>query len=112
MTGPIRSWQAAMAYRFLFLFCLIAFNCSAPAFAATPDPVRFGNTIEMGDLHAAGTWLDQGLDPDFTADRLGSGLMIGAWEGNIPMMELFLRHGADINFVNTAGEQALMLAAW
>lgn len=101
-----------MLYRFFFLFCLIAFNCGTSAYAAPPDPVRFGNTIEMGDLRAAGNWLDEGLDPNFAADRLGSGLMIAAWEGNIPMMELFLRHGADINFVNAADEQALMLAAW
>lgn len=101
-----------MRYRFLFLLCVIAFNCGASAYAAAPDPVSFGNSIEMGDLRAAGEWLDQGLDPNFAADRLGSGLMIGAWEGNVPMMELFLRHGADINFVSATGEQALMLAAW
>ncbi|TRZ91553.1 MAG: ankyrin repeat domain-containing protein, partial [Rhodocyclaceae bacterium] len=39
-------------------------------------------------------------------------MMIGAWEGNIPMMELFVAHGADINKANSFGEQALLHAAW
>jgi tetratricopeptide (TPR) repeat protein len=38
--------------------------------------------------------------------------MIGAWEGNIPMMELFVSRGADINKLNSNGEQALLHAAW
>ncbi len=96
--------------RFLALFlCLSSAHC---VWAATPDPVRFGVMIEAGDLDAAQQWLDEGLDPNFEADRIGSGLMIGAWEGNIPMMELFVRHGADVNYVSVRGEQALMHAAW
>jgi uncharacterized protein len=80
--------------------------------AALPDPVRFGVAVELGDIGRAKDWLDQGLDPDFLADRIGSGLMIGAWEGNIAMMELFLSRGADLNRTNRIGEQALQLAAW
>ena len=38
--------------------------------------------------------------------------MIGAWEGNIEMMALFVGHGADVNRVSPIGEQALQLAAW
>jgi hypothetical protein len=38
---------------------------------------------------------------------IGSGLMIGAWEGNMPMMDLFHSRGADINKANHLGEQAL-----
>jgi ankyrin repeat protein len=68
--------------------------------------------MELGDLGAARAWLERGLDPDFMADRIGSGLMIGAWEGNIAMMELFYSRGADVNKSNAAGEQALLLAAW
>jgi FOG: Ankyrin repeat len=107
-------WQVLFmlirALRLLLLFiCLSGAPC---AFADMPDPVRFGVLIEAGDLDAAQQWLDEGLDPNFEADRIGSGLMIGAWEGNIPMMELFLRHGADVNYVNARGEQALMHAAW
>ena len=83
-----------------------------PAQATGPDPVRFGNAIELGDMDMARKWLAAGLAPDFVADRIGSGLMIAAWEGNIPMMQLFLEHGADIDHVSPIGEQALQLAAW
>lgn len=77
-----------------------------------PDPVRFGAAMELGDLEQARKWLDQGLPPDYMADRIGSGLMIGAWEGNLALMELFYSRGADVNRENAAGEQALLLAAW
>lgn len=85
---------------------------AATAQAALPDPVRFGTAMEVGDLRAAARWLAEGLDPDFEAHSLGTGLMIGAWEGNIAQMELFLGHGANINFVSRTGEQALLYAAW
>lgn len=77
-----------------------------------PEPTRFGVVMELGDMAQAKAWLDQGLPPDYMADRVGSGLMIGAWEGNLPLMELFYSRGADVNLVNSAGEQALLLAAW
>ena len=89
---------------------LIVFPSGARA--QLPDPVRFGVAMEMGDLAAAKRWLDEGLDPDFFADRIGTGLMIGAWEGNIQLMELFRSRGADVNKANDSGEQALMHAAW
>lgn len=77
-----------------------------------PDPVEFGVRIEMGDIGRAREWLDRGLDPDFIGDRIGTGLMIAAWEGNLPLMELFVSRGADLNKVNNKGETALMHAAW
>ena len=77
-----------------------------------PDPVEFGVRIEMGDISQARVWLERGLDPDFIGDRIGTGLMIAAWEGNLPLMELFVSKGADINKTNNLGEQALMHAAW
>jgi ankyrin repeat protein len=77
-----------------------------------PDPARFGVAIELGELAQARAWLDQGLDPDYMADKIGSGLMIAAWEGNLPMLELFFERGANIHLVNHVGEQALLLAAW
>jgi hypothetical protein len=80
--------------------------------AVLPDPVAFGVAMEVGDMDKARQWLDEGLPPNFLADRIGSGLMIAAWEGNIPLMELFVQRGANINFVNRNGEQALQLAAW
>lgn len=82
------------------------------AHAALPDPVRFGIVMEMGDVEQAREWLNEGLPPGFLADHIGTGLMIGAWEGNIPLMELFLSRGARIDQENSAGEQALQLAAW
>lgn len=80
--------------------------------ASLPDPVAFGAAVELGNIDAARRWLDEGLDPNTEADRIGTGLMIGAWEGNVPMMELFLARGADVAAINRHGEQALQLAAW
>jgi hypothetical protein len=83
-----------------------------PAPAALPDPVRFAIAIENGDLRAVRQWLDAGLPPDYRADRIGTGLMIAAWEGNVEMMELFAARGANVNAFNQNGETALMLASW
>jgi uncharacterized protein len=83
-----------------------------PALAALPDPVRFANAVELRDTRTVRGWLDEGLSPHFLGSRIGSGLMIAAWDGNIPMMELFLSRGADVNQANRIGEQALLLAAW
>lgn len=77
-----------------------------------PSPTAFSTQLELGDLTQAQTWLAAGLPPDFMGSRIGSGLMIGAWEGNLPLMQLFLAKGADINRVNANGESALALAAW
>ncbi len=77
-----------------------------------PTPTAFATQMELGDLAQADAWLAAGLSPDFMGSRIGSGLMIGAWEGNLPLMRLFLERGADINRVNANGESALALAAW
>jgi uncharacterized protein len=101
--------MAMRAIRSVFL----AFTWMAvSAWAALPDPVALGAAVETGDIGAARSWLDQGMDPNMEADRVGTGLMIAAWEGNIAMMELFASRGADVNRVNRYGEQALQLAAW
>lgn len=80
--------------------------------ASLPSPVAFSNTLELGDVGLAERWLDAGLPPGFLGSRIGSGLMIGAWEGNLALMRLFLSRGADINQLNVNGESALALAAW
>ncbi len=85
---------------------------AAAADTELPNPVAFANAMEMGDLERAAAWLDAGLPPDFLGSRIGSGLMIGAWEGKIELMRLFISRGADINQVNANGETALTLAAW
>ncbi len=82
------------------------------AWAALPDPVTLGAAVEAGDIGAARAWLDQGMDPNMEADRVGTSVMIAAWEGNVRMMELFVSRGANVNKVNRFGEQALQLAAW
>jgi len=94
---------------FLLVLCLAV----GPARAQTlPDATRFSIVIERGDLPLAREWLDAGLPPDFEGKVIGTGVMIGAWEGNIPMMELFVSRGADVNKVNSHDEQALLHAAW
>ena len=102
--NPARSLLAGL----LLSFALLAL----PAASTLPDPVRFGVTLELGNVSQAKAWLDEGLPVDFLADRIGSGLMIGAWEGNIPLMELFLSRGARVDQENGRGEQALQFAAW
>lgn len=99
-------------HTFLVVLVFSSALTGKPALAELPDATRYGVTLEVGDTDAARRWLDEGLDPDFLADRIGTGLMIGAWEGNIPLMELFLQRGANINAINRQGEQALQLAAW
>lgn len=98
--------------RLAILPALLLLPWALPARAVLPDATRFGIVIELSDTGTAAKWLDEGLDPNFEADRIGTGLMIGAWEGNIAMMELFHSRGADINYTNRIGEQALQLAAW
>lgn len=101
---PAKRWLAAAAAALAL--------AAGSAHAELPDPVRFGITVEQGNLRAVQAWLDEGLPPDFLADRIGTGLMIAAWEGNIPMMALFVKRGANVNLANKDGEQALMFAAW
>lgn len=87
---------------------------AAPVFSADalPDPLRFTISMELGDVGQAESWLDAGLPPDFMGSRIGTGLMIGAWEGKTDLMRLFLSRGADIDKLNSNGESAIALAAW
>jgi hypothetical protein len=85
---------------------------AAPLRAALPDAQTYGARLEAGDVDSARAWLDEGLPVDFVADRIGTGLMIGAWLGDLAMVKLFLARGADVNKANNVGEQALMHAAW
>lgn len=96
----------------LLIACLLCVALLPVARAELPDPVRFSAVLELGNLKQATAWLDAGLDPNFEGHLIGTGLMIGAWEGNIALMELFHRRGADLDRANRFGETALMLAAW
>lgn len=94
----------------------LSLAATAPVFSAAnpaaPDPVAFTNSMELGDLRQAETWLDAGMPPDYPGSRTGSGLMIAAWEGRIELMRLFVERGADIDKLNANGESAIALAAW
>jgi hypothetical protein len=99
----------------LFITALLALGAafsSLAGAAATPDRTHFRIQMEAGNLDQAKEWLAAGLDPNYQGDRIGSGLMVAAWEGNIALMELFLAKGANINLKNSIGETALMHAAW
>ncbi|MDR3298526.1 MAG: ankyrin repeat domain-containing protein [Candidatus Accumulibacter sp.] len=85
---------------------------AAQALAALPDAVTFSMAIEFGDIVRVRGWLDEGLDPEFQGQQIGSGLMGAAWYGNIEMMQLFIERGANPRRANRSGEQALQLAAW
>jgi hypothetical protein len=100
-----RQWLAAATLA-------LALMAPAGARAELPDPVRFAVTIQAGDVETVEGWLKEGLDPEFRADRVGTGLMLAAWEGNIGMMALFVAYGADVNAMNQNREQPLMHAAW
>jgi hypothetical protein len=91
---------------------LVAMAVCGPALAELPDPFRFAMAVEAGNLEQIESWFAEGLDPDFVGERIGTGLMIAAWQGDLAMLELFRSKGADINRTNANGEQALMLAAW
>jgi len=95
-----------------FATCALALALHADPLRAQPDPVTYGNRLESGDIVQLREWLAGGLHPDYLADRIGTGLMIAAWRGDIPMMDLLVARGADVNKANELGEQALMHAAW
>ena len=96
----------------LLALCLALQAGSQAAAFTPPDPETYGARLEAGDVAKAREWLDAGVPVDFVADRIGTGLMIGAWLGELEMMKLFLARGADVNKANAIGEQALMHAAW
>lgn len=103
----IRIWLAAM-----IIGMAPVLPASAQQNPAFPSPVAFTNNMELGDIGQATAWLEAGLPPDFLGSRIGSGLMIGAWEGNFELMRVFLEHGANIDALNGNGETALALAAF
>ena len=92
--------------------CLAALLLVNGAWAALPDPVEFAWAVESDNRAKIREWLDEGLNPEFQGNQIGSGLMIAAWNGNIPLMALFVERGANPRRANQNGEQALQLAAW
>lgn len=111
MKASVRKQLAAMIIG-IGLIWPLANSALADEASALPSPTTFVVSMELGDLRQAELWLAAGLPPDFMGNRVGSGLMIGAWEGNLDLMRLFLARGADINRMNDKGESAIALAAW
>jgi uncharacterized protein len=106
------SARLALCLAFWMLFCGFARAQPWRLSSELPDAATYGVHLEMSNLPQVRAWLDAGLDPDFLADRVGTGLMFSAWLGDIPMMELLVARGADVNKSNALGESALMHAAW
>ncbi len=96
----------------LLAMCLLAGPLAAQMPTAAPDPITFGYAVERGDLRTVTRWLDEGLNPDYEAAQVGTGVMVAAWYGQVEMMALFVARGADLRRSNRNGEQALQLAAW
>ena len=94
------------------MLCLALTVSAGAAWAELPDPIAFAWAIEQGNVQKVRGWLDEGLNPEFMDNQLGSGLMIAAWHGNIELMQLFLERGANPRRANKNGEQPLQLAAW
>src|SRR3954454_9550295 len=105
-------WRSALTVLALLAIAWHSLWLPAAEAASLPDPTTFSIRVEQGDTDTVAGWLQSGLDPNFEGDRGGTGLMIAAWDGNIAMMSLFVKHGADINRINGFKEQALMHAAW
>lgn len=114
--AEVKPFEAIFCYKCPMRFALsllLALACLLrPAWAAAPTPLEYGVAVEAGNAWAVKKWLDEGLPADFMADRIGSGLMIAAWNGNLELIRLFLDRGADIHLTNPFDEQALQLAAW
>ncbi len=103
---------SSTAARWLFLLCCWLAGPASAQTTAPPDPITFGYAVERGDLDTVTGWLDEGLDPEYEAAHIGTGLMVAAWYGHIELMALFVERGADLRRSNRNGEQALQLAAW
>jgi len=111
MSRSVRNQVATMIIGIALVFPLLPAALASDG-VVLPTPGSFAVRMEVGDIAQATEWLDAGLPPDFMGSRIGTGLMIGAWEGNIELMRLFISRGADINRLNLNGESALVLAAW
>lgn len=105
------NWMVGNTLAAMIIGIPLLFPVAASAEPGLPTPTSFTNSMELGDISQAEAWLAAGLPPDFMGSRIGSGLMIAAWEGNLRLMEVFLARGADINRLNGNGESALALAA-
>jgi uncharacterized protein len=66
----------------------------------------------FGHLEVLRYLLTQGAEVNYTGFGEGSALMLAAYSGDLPQVELYLEHGADPNLsMPTGGETALHMAA-
>lgn len=78
-----------------------------------PSAVTYANTVEMADFNQIKKWLDNKIiKVNYDGSRIGQGLHIATWIGNLELMQLFLDYGADINSLNRNGETPLAIAAF
>ncbi len=68
------------------------------------------NLIKRGDEAGLRAALEQGLDANLVNQNGWSLLMLAAVEGDVPVGQLLLEHGADPVLQNNKGETALTLA--
>jgi ankyrin repeat protein len=106
------SWNCTLGRWLLLVCCVLAGSASAQMGQAGPDPITFRICGRTWRLAPCQGWLDEGLNPEYEAAHIGTGLMVAAWYGHIEMMALFVERGADLRRSNRNGEQALQLAAW
>jgi uncharacterized protein len=65
-----------------------------------------------GDSALLGSYLDAGAPANMTNASGDSLLMLAAYHGHAPAVELLLRHGADANAANDRGQTPLAGAAF
>lgn len=69
--------------------------------------------VEQSNLASAKKLLDQGADPQSKGDRFGhtTAMQEAASQNNYDMVNLFLEHGADVNYQDTEGFPLISLIA-
>jgi ankyrin repeat protein len=66
--------------------------------------------IEKGNLVYAQKLLSKNFDPNLRADNGYTPLMYATLRGDVRMLELLLRNGADVSLVSKSGDTAIELA--
>jgi ankyrin repeat protein len=70
------------------------------------------DAARQGDSALLGSYLDAGAPANMTNSSGDSLLMLAAYHGHAPAVQLLLRHGADANAVNDRGQTPLAGAAF
>lgn len=78
--------------------------------ACSPD--GFLQAAEMGDRAAVGLFLDGGVGSEVRNERGWTPLMLAAFNGHPEVIELLLKHGADVYSNDLGGNSALHWAAF